>query len=246
MANYNVYNKKCQGKCQHSLIYREQNGQRLYSLPAPNGNVVAITNPTGVVQERLNYSAFGQPTFHAPDMTQRTASDFAWNRTFTSQTYDPKTGMMHYRRRDYDPALGRFTNRDPIGYEANDVNLYRYVENKPINATDSEGTTLDTISGAVRGCMKLPTVAARVKCLKDIFSLYEESLKCQPNTLQTLQDALKQASRLTKEEAKKMAKEGKWIKTRYKTSKGEIVYDRGSGKNPRYVSYDNTGHGGGT
>ncbi|SRR5579871_1240304 len=39
----------------------------------------------------------------------------------------------------YNPVLGRFLSEDPIGYESGDVNLYRYVQDNPPNATDPTG-----------------------------------------------------------------------------------------------------------
>jgi hypothetical protein len=39
----------------------------------------------------------------------------------------------------YDAQLGRFCNRDPIGYTAGDENLYRYVMNRPMNRVDASG-----------------------------------------------------------------------------------------------------------
>jgi len=44
---------------------------------------------------------------------------------------DSELGLMLYRNRYYSTGLGRFINRDPIGYNAGDVNLYRYVGNMP-------------------------------------------------------------------------------------------------------------------
>lgn len=38
--------------------------------------------------------------------------------------------------RYYDPELGRFLSRDPIGFAAGDTLLYRYVGNNPVNALD--------------------------------------------------------------------------------------------------------------
>ena len=40
----------------------------------------------------------------------------------------------------YDPTVGRFLTEDPLGFDANDPNLYRYVTNGPTNAVDPEGT----------------------------------------------------------------------------------------------------------
>jgi uncharacterized protein RhaS with RHS repeats len=37
----------------------------------------------------------------------------------------------------YSPTLGRFLSMDPLGFDAGDYNLYRYVN--PINATDPTG-----------------------------------------------------------------------------------------------------------
>ncbi len=39
----------------------------------------------------------------------------------------------------FDPTVGRWLSIDPIGFEAEDANLYRYVGNEPTNATDPSG-----------------------------------------------------------------------------------------------------------
>jgi len=39
----------------------------------------------------------------------------------------------------YDPYIGRFMQQDPDGFSAGDINLYRYVHNDPLNATDPSG-----------------------------------------------------------------------------------------------------------
>jgi uncharacterized protein RhaS with RHS repeats len=46
---------------------------------------------------------------------------------------------MYYRARWYDPAIGRFISEDPIGFEAGDINLFGYVQNKPVTHTDPSG-----------------------------------------------------------------------------------------------------------
>jgi RHS repeat-associated protein len=58
---------------------------------------------------------------------------------FTARRYDPESGNYTYRARMYSPWLGRFLSMDPIGFDAGDYNLYRYVFNNPANVTDPTG-----------------------------------------------------------------------------------------------------------
>jgi hypothetical protein len=46
---------------------------------------------------------------------------------------------VHFGYRDYDPAAGRWTVRDPARYDGGQFNLYVYVQNDPIQLRDPAG-----------------------------------------------------------------------------------------------------------
>ena len=54
--------------------------------------------------------------------------------------------------RIYDASVGRFISEDPIGLKA-DINLFRYVGNRPINRIDSTGLYEEDVEKAF-GCIR--------------------------------------------------------------------------------------------
>ncbi|MDR0521504.1 MAG: RHS repeat-associated core domain-containing protein [Planctomycetaceae bacterium] len=108
-----------------------------------NWNAAAISGVMGNVLERYKYDGFGRRTVLSADaVVEKTSSEYNWNRAFTGQVLDAETGMMLYRMRYYNVSLGRWTSRDPIGYQAGDENLFRYCFNAPLDWIDSLGLDL--------------------------------------------------------------------------------------------------------
>jgi len=95
-------------------------------------DVAVCAGGTTSVSNHLVYSAFGQILSETPGGPQL---PFA----FTGRELDRETDQYYYRARYYDVAVGKFLSEDPIGFQAGDANLSRYVGNAATGRTDPNG-----------------------------------------------------------------------------------------------------------
>jgi RHS repeat-associated protein len=107
------------------------------------GSTSAITNATGVVVERMAYEPFGkrrEPT--GPVDTNNQIAAVTTDRGFTTHEHLDEFGLIHMNGRVYDPLIARFVSADPTNANPDDIasyNLYSYVHNNPLGATDPSG-----------------------------------------------------------------------------------------------------------
>jgi len=84
---------------------------------------------------------------------------------FAGGLYDRGTGLVRFGARDYDPQVGRWTSKDPIGFAGLDTNLYAYVSGNPIGFIDPSGLAqvIPNPNGVVPGGPWTPNNAPGVR-----------------------------------------------------------------------------------
>jgi RHS repeat-associated protein len=87
---------------------------------------------SGTVHRQLTYDSYG-------NILSDSNSSYSERHLWTGREFDTETGWQLNDARYYLPTVGRWSTEDPIGFDAGDPNLYRYVFNAPLAFTDPSG-----------------------------------------------------------------------------------------------------------
>ena len=91
-----------------------------------------VTDNLGNIVKRIDYDSFG-------NIISDTNPTFAIPFGFAGGLHDRDTGLVRFGLRDYDPAIGRWTAKDPIDFKGGDTNIFNYVSSDPVNFVDPLG-----------------------------------------------------------------------------------------------------------
>ena len=143
-------------------LFMKTNGNYYYYQNDHLGTPVKLTDRNGSVVWSADYSSFGEAEIDP-------SSSVINNLRFAGHYFDMETGYHYNFHRTYDAKLGRYLETDPLGISKrpdfflfskgplcptgnrlDDINLYSYALNNPVNYSDIYG--LFSVSGGVDVC----------------------------------------------------------------------------------------------
>ena len=147
VAKYNYWNGK-----KTEYTYYTQNA---------HGDVVNLTDKDGKVTKSYRYDAFGVEK----NIDENDTNAFR----YCGEYFDKETATVYLRARNYNPSIGRFTQRDSFAGKLDDplsLNLYTYCANNPVYYSDPSGHSaaevvqgVDTFAETIKNMASCMTVA---------------------------------------------------------------------------------------
>ncbi|HZZ79558.1 MAG TPA: RHS repeat-associated core domain-containing protein [Gemmataceae bacterium] len=115
-----------------------------FTLSDRQGSVRDVADSSGTVVDTIAYDGFGNIKAGELDPTYR-----GWY-AYTGRAFDNEIKLQNNHARWYDATAGRWISQDPLGFDAGDSNLYRYVNNRPTVGADPSGLSslvIDSFGG---------------------------------------------------------------------------------------------------
>lgn len=127
------------GAAVDEMLVRVTTSGAIYLQQDGLGSSSHLTDENGNVVERYSYDVFGAVTIRDSSFQLRSSSAHGNRFLFTGREWLAEVGLYDYRNRVYSAELGRFLQTDPIRFDAQDWNIYRYCGNSPLNGIDPLG-----------------------------------------------------------------------------------------------------------
>jgi RHS repeat-associated protein len=86
----------------------------VYCVYNGHGDVVALSDANGIIAATYSYDEYGILTTSSETFANGWSNPYRYDGR-DSVRYDPETGLYWMGVRAYDPTLGRFLTRDPLG-----------------------------------------------------------------------------------------------------------------------------------
>jgi len=115
--------------------------QRHYALQDANYSLTCIVDTNGDAQERYLYTPYGARAIFDGGFSSIGSSAYDWNIGHQGLMHDTESSLVYNRKRMLHPGLGRFMQRDPLGYQ-DAANLYEYVRSAPQQFQDPSGEAI--------------------------------------------------------------------------------------------------------
>ncbi len=103
-------------------------------------SVRQVVSAGGTVLDAITYDPYG-------NILSQTNASNAPRFLYAGGAYDSLTSYDQFGRRYYSSSDGRWTSPDPLGFRAGDTNVFRYIENSPLDFVDPLGLEKVWIAG---------------------------------------------------------------------------------------------------
>ena len=128
------------------LVSERTSGGTYYYLTDDLGSVLKVVDSSGSIKNSYYYDPYGN------SLNKSETVGNPWQ--YASGYFDANTGLYKFGTRYYDPQLGRWTQKDPIGSSVGKIgsdNPYVYAGNVPNMQVDPSGRA--TLRGLVGSCL---------------------------------------------------------------------------------------------
>lgn len=151
--------------------------ENTYYVPDAAGSPIAATDQAGNVKWRKHYRPFGEEIEQGESSKDNRIG-------YTGHVHDRDTGLTYMGVRYYDPVLGRFMGRDPVGFTVNNplsMSRFAYAYNSPYKFVDPDGRAsvlaegVLLVGGAFLVSSALPGHEQRVDSLQQGWKAFTES-----------------------------------------------------------------------